>query len=155
MRICWRGQLRRSRKCCSSSASRSTRPCSSSTWTRGPWIPIRSTTPIFSGRCRLTIVVNGNRLSSAEKSRFLSRSAAPCWRHRLPQGDNSGPMSPTERVMRRYVEHGPAKTLAMLRNGSGIAWGLERIGIRWRLVVDHLRGGPRQNAVRDPKVRLH
>ena len=72
-----------------------------------------------------------------------------------PRATTAAPMSPTERVMRRYVEHGPPKALAMLRNGSGIAWGLERIGIRWRLVVDHLRGGPRSNAVRDPKVRIH
>ena len=65
------------------------------------------------------------------------------------------PMSPIEGAMRRYVEHVPPKALAMLRNRSGIAWGRERIGIRWRLVVDHLRGGPASNAVRDPKVRLH
>ena len=52
----------------------------------------------------------------------------------------AAPMSPVERALRRYVEHPPPKTLAMLRNRSGIAWGLERMGIRWRLVADRLRG---------------
>jgi len=51
----------------------------------------------------------------------------------------ASPISPIERAMRRYVEHGPAKALAMLRNRSGIVWGLERLAIRRRLVVDHLR----------------
>ena len=61
-----------------------------------------------------------------------------------PRATKAAPMSPIERAMRRYVEHGPPKALAMLRNGSGIAWGLERIGIRWRLVVDNLRRGLRR-----------
>jgi len=51
----------------------------------------------------------------------------------------AAPIGSIERAMRRYVEHGPPKALAMLRNRSGIAWGLDRIDIRRRLVVDRLR----------------
>lgn len=51
------------------------------------------------------------------------------------------PMAPAERAIRRYLEHPPPKILAMLRNYSGIAWGLERIGIRLRLHADNLLGG--------------
>ena len=95
-------------------------------------------------------------MSSAEKIEvFESIGGAMLEACGYPRATTAAPMSPIERAMRRYVEHGPPKALAMLRNGSGIAWGLERIGIRWRLVVDHLRGGPTSNAVRDPQVRIH
>ena len=67
----------------------------------------------------------------------------------------AAPMSSIERALRRYVEHGPPKAFAMLRNRSGMAWGFERIDIRRRLVVDHLRGRLTSNAVRDPQAKIH
>ena len=51
------------------------------------------------------------------------------------------PMTATERTVERYLRHPPRKVAAMLRNRAGIAEGLERTRIKWRLRMDGLAGG--------------
>ena len=50
-------------------------------------------------------------------------------------------MTATERTVERYLRHPPRKVAAMLRNRAGIAEGLERTRIKWRLRMDGLAGG--------------
>lgn len=50
------------------------------------------------------------------------------------------PMTTTERTVERYLRHPPRKVAAMLRNRAGIAEGLERTRIKWRLRIDGLAG---------------
>jgi hypothetical protein len=70
---------------------------------------------------------------------------------------HAAPITPAQRAYRRYVEHPPRKIVGMLRNTAGIAEGIQRESIRWRLRVDGLLGrlsgdGPDQSAAR-PRTR--
>ncbi|MGD9507178.1 MAG: sulfotransferase [Geminicoccaceae bacterium] len=56
------------------------------------------------------------------------------------------PMTAAERKLERYLRHPPRKVAAMLRNHAGIAEGLERTRIKWRLRMDGLTGSDRRQA---------
>lgn len=57
-----------------------------------------------------------------------------------PRATAARPMSAAERSVERYLRHPPRKVAAMLRNHAGIAEGLERTRIKWRLRVAGLAG---------------
>ncbi len=55
------------------------------------------------------------------------------------------PMSTSEWTIERYLRYPPRKVAAMLRNRAGIAEGLERTRIKWRLRMDGLAGSGGRN----------
>jgi hypothetical protein len=62
-----------------------------------------------------------------------------------PRATGAAPMSAAELTVERYIRHPPRKVAAMLRNRAGIAEGLERTRIKWRLRVDGLAGAYRSD----------
>jgi hypothetical protein len=49
-------------------------------------------------------------------------------------------MTAAARTVERYLRHPPRKIAAMLRNHAGIAEGLERTRIKWRLRMGGIAG---------------
>jgi hypothetical protein len=57
-----------------------------------------------------------------------------------PRATSATPMTAAARTVERYLRHPPRKIAAMLRNHAGIAEGLERTRIKWRLRMGGIAG---------------